>query len=692
VGPGQTLSTFVRQAGEAAAGVPAIPSLRYPYDRTADDAFLLGALGRLWLAGVAPDWAAFHAGERLNRVPLPTYPWDRERYWVDAPSPDQADSRPAARAEKRGGPASWAYHPSWRRSPAVRAAAGDGRVLVFADDSALSAAVVDELRNAGRETTIVRPGESFDASADAFTVRPGSREDHRKLADALTDADSIPPTVLHLWGATGDGEARGGFGALLLADALGRRGEAELVAVTAGSVEVTGTEELEPARAGLLGALPVLALEYPSLRVRAVDVERPASGDVTALAALVAAEALSGRTERVVALRGRNRWVRGWDAIAPADHGPVPLRDGGVYLFLGGLRGRNELLAEHLVNARGAKLALLDPTLPHRGQWDAVIRARLAEDPVRRQIERVRELEAEGAEILTVQVVPSEVAQLRDALRLVDERFGALHGVVVAPLAHEPEPVAAASELRLADWEKRIAHLQAELGAVEEALEGRALDFVVLESSLTPALGGIGLATLAATHAMTDAFAQRHARASRVAWTSAGWDRWLGTNDPAGALGMTEDEAVAAFETLLSLAGEPVVLLSTGDVAARAERAAAPAASASAAATYARPKLANDYHPPTNELEERVAAIWEEILGISPVGVHDDFFGLGGHSLLATQIISAVRGSFAVELPLKTIFEAPTVARFSAAIEEVLMAEIASMSDEELLSMVGDAG
>jgi len=187
---------------------------------------------------------------------------------------------------------------------------------------------------------------------------------------------------------------------------------------------------------------------------------------------------------------------------------------------------------------------------------------------------------------------------------------------------------------------------------------------------------------------MTDAFAQRHARASSLAWTSAGWDRWLGEDEPAEEMGMTPEEAGAAFETLLALAGEPAVLLSTGDLSRRAERSAAPVDAAAGGTMYARPTLANEYHPPANELEERVAAIWEEMLGISPIGAHDDFFGLGGHSLLATQIMSRVRDSFALELPLKTIFEAPTVTRFAAAIEAALMAEIEAMSADEILNMV----
>ncbi|HEU0301617.1 MAG TPA: type I polyketide synthase, partial [Longimicrobium sp.] len=131
VGPGQTLSTFVRQRGDAGA-VPVIPTVRYPYDRTPDAAFLLAALGRAWLAGVTPDWAAFHAGERLNRVPLPTYPWERQRYWIDAPTPAQREA-----GRPRGGPkvdpADWLYVPTWRRTAAPRPAFGEGRVLVFAD-------------------------------------------------------------------------------------------------------------------------------------------------------------------------------------------------------------------------------------------------------------------------------------------------------------------------------------------------------------------------------------------------------------------------------------------------------------------------------------------------------------------------------------------------------------------------------
>lgn len=78
------------------------------------------------------------------------------------------------------------------------------------------------------------------------------------------------------------------------------------------------------------------------------------------------------------------------------------------------------------------------------------------------------------------------------------------------------------------------------------------------------------------------------------------------------------------------------------------------------------------YVAPRTAVEEVVAGIWSEVLGIEQIGVEDNFFDLGGHSLLATQVISRVSSALQAEVPLRRLFEGPTVGQLSAAAEEAL--------------------
>lgn len=112
--------------------------------------------------------------------------------------------------------------------------------------------------------------------------------------------------------------------------------------------------------------------------------------------------------------------------------------------------------------------------------------------------------------------------------------------------------------------------------------------------------------------------------------------------------------------------------------------------------------LKRSYVAPRNPTEEKLSAIWAEVMGIERVGIEDNFFELGGHSLLATRLISRIRDAFQVEVPLAALFESPTVASLVATIQQAqeeqagtamldeLLKELDGISEEELLQMLAE--
>jgi acyl carrier protein len=97
--------------------------------------------------------------------------------------------------------------------------------------------------------------------------------------------------------------------------------------------------------------------------------------------------------------------------------------------------------------------------------------------------------------------------------------------------------------------------------------------------------------------------------------------------------------------------------------------------SALPAPDQSRSELEQGFLPPRTPVEELLAGIWATVLGKDQVGVYDNFFALGGHSLLATQVVSRIRKAFQADLPLRVLFEKPTVASLSDYVEAVRWVE-----------------
>jgi acyl carrier protein len=96
--------------------------------------------------------------------------------------------------------------------------------------------------------------------------------------------------------------------------------------------------------------------------------------------------------------------------------------------------------------------------------------------------------------------------------------------------------------------------------------------------------------------------------------------------------------------------------------------------------------------PPRNATEAALLALWQELLENDRFGVHDSFFELGGHSLLAIRLAAGIKARFELEVPLRKLFELPSVAELAVYLEALLLDKLETLSDEEALQLLQRSG
>ncbi|WP_431111396.1 SDR family NAD(P)-dependent oxidoreductase [Variovorax paradoxus] len=700
VGAGETLTGLARQHSGAGLAAGIWASQAHAQQTARNSQQLANAVAGLWTAGVDIDWAACHAGAERRRVPLPTYAFQRQRYWVEAGGPAV---RPAQAEDIF-------YAPNWQRSAPLQPAEGfeerQGSTLILGDANSFTDRLARTLRERGEKVVLALRGPRFARTASGqYTVRQAERADHEALLrEAEAEAGPVR-RIHHLWSLDGHQPApphaaafdSGYFSLLALVhalDALGLSGRAPtaLTIVTDGLEDVSGMEPLSPEKATLLGIAKVLGQEYPSVSCRVIDVVLPApeSAAETDLARRVADEAASARDDFVVAYRGPHRWLKSYEPV-PMQPATPRLREGGVYLITGGMGGVGLALARHLSRAWKARLVLLGRTaLPARGEWERM--AASADEPaaLRRKLRQLIELETAGAQVLTLAADVTDAAQLRDTLAAAHARFGTVNGVVHAVMDPGLGMIAQRTRVQVeAAFAPKVAGTRTLLAAVRE----EPLDFVLFCSSIATLAGGLGRSDYAAANAYLDALAVAHRRTSALPVFSVNWDAWRDVGSAADmdlpeGVGLDERTGVLAFERIVNGPELPQTVVSVSPLAPRlrplgnlldaveAQDAAGAAPAGESRASHSRPPLPTAYAAPEGELEDGLAALWTEALGISPVGAHDNLFELGGDSLLAIRLLSRVRKDYGVELQPADFFKAPTVAELAALIELRLIEEI----------------
>jgi polyketide synthase PksL len=460
----------------------------------------LGKIASLWTSGVAVDWSLLERTSTPGRVSLPTYPFARERCWIEqTPSVRKIEiaktAAPAPPEDKRV----LHYFPEWTAKPlSVEEETGPiGPILILDETDRLFLAMRERY---GDDSVVwVRPGETFgEIEPNVYVVDPEREEHFRDLLAGLQEKALFPalivhhapdPCVLKVHQDVARELQHTLYSLLFLTKAMLLRKQQtppRLVSLFSSEGDAT-----PPLGAAVGGFFRTLTLEDPRYLAKAIEI--PGELSVAGRVDLLGNE-LRERDWTTQEIRYRGDVRAGMRAIRGLTPRPVPaapaselpLRRNGVYLITGGMGGLGLIFARHLATTVQAKLVLVGRSAPNAA--------------------RIAELEAAGAEVLYVQ---ADVVRKQDVQRVVreaKERFSEIHGVIHAAGVHRDAFV-----LRKTKEEMEAVLAPKIYGAInlDRATRRENLELFVLFASVAGVLGNVGQADYAYANRFLDCFAER---------------------------------------------------------------------------------------------------------------------------------------------------------------------------------------
>lgn len=690
IGPGRDLSTLARRYIENKSNQ--VVNLVQPEARKMPDTrYLLKQVGKLWLYGVEIDWNTYHAEETRQRIPLPTYPFVKKYYWPDIHQFKRSREKTLQIGDgkrKSLSSSDWFYLPLWKQSILPQSKQEQLETaacyLLFMDEHGVGTALSDMLYRDGSEVIHVRLGHAFEKREEKeYTIDPHNESDYLLLMKSIKESGRTIHNIIHLCSlnqdmkggqAFTDSQIKGYYSVLYLAKAVLNvyMSEKLQLDVIANNIhEVSGTEQLYPEHSTILGPCKVIPQEYTNISCRVIDIELTEQPNPRLMTQLKEELYLPG-AEPVVCLRGGKRWVKYYEQVRleKKEGASSKLKQNGVYVITGGTGGIGLELAAHLAKTRKAKLALIHRSFfPKREDWEKWLSSHSEEDSISMKIHKLLDVEKFAGGLVLEQADVSDIEKMSEAVKRIEEKFEHINGVVHAAGTLSNDAFHSVTETGKQQSEQQFKAKLYGTVVLDQIFKEKELDFCLLMSSISSVLGGLGHTAYCAANTFLDAYAANQNRNPDAHWLSVNWDGWIVTSNEDGVWGeiweetaMTPVEGVEAFEKVLAWTSAGQVVNSTAALQPRIDAWSTPEESKQAdpakktSTVVVRSDLSTPYAAAQNETQQAIINIFEQILGISGIGIQDDFLELGGDSLKAITVLSTIRQQFNTDIPLKDFF------------------------------------
>ncbi|WP_448265467.1 beta-ketoacyl synthase N-terminal-like domain-containing protein [Nostoc sp. DSM 114159] len=592
VGPGHTLTTLVKRHPDKAPLQTVLTSVRHPQEKQSDIRVLFNTLGQLWLAGVKVDWFGFYSQDEYYRLPLPTYPFERQRYWIDPP-------QKAAWGQLQILPTTSQLWTSLTQAGQNQANTRNAELneLTYQEnrqwlDRLCTAYINSAFQQLG---AFSNPEEkySLDNLLAQYHISPryqqllsrwlqilveqGQLQQQEKLFTKL-----LPCSQDYINEHLEAVRARFAASSLVDLDLVQRCGEnlAAVVISEQEPLEIFNELVYQKENNGSYSETPLISYYNSILRSSLEQVVKSLPSSVH----LRVLEIGAGTGVSTQALL----------SVLPPERTNYTFTDiGNGFLTQAQQKFKDYPFVEY-------RLLDIDKSPTEQGfdkySFDVIIASNVlhATRNIDQTLHHVRSLLAPGGFLLVWEITQPKID------------FDITWGLLLKPL----------DDKRRNPGQPFIIKQQ-----WFEAL--RAQDFVQVA-------------------AFPETEALEHQIIMAVASASAAFSV---------KSGQKETDSKSEF----SLQAKPDIL--------QPEK---------LSALHTRPTLPNSYIAPRHEIEEKIADIWQELLGIQQVGIHDNFFELGGDSLIAVQIISRLKKVFSIKLTVASLFEFPTIAGIAPKLDKQL--------------------
>jgi acyl transferase domain-containing protein/thioesterase domain-containing protein/acyl carrier protein len=569
VGPGKALSALARQS-DGIKAQQVLSSLRHPEDNVEDDRHMLEVLGRVWALGGTFDWDQIWGDARRKRVPLPTYAFQRSRYFIE---PGEKIAAPANNFLTRiEDVANWGWVPTWRKryadAPVDVCANLDMAErqswLMFMDDAGVASAAAERLRKVGHSVTEVWPGDSFTRLDDStYVLAPErGREGYDLLFSDMLARGLVPSRVAHFWGVTKDQSHRPGssffhraqehgfYSLMFIAQAIAddTLPKPRHITVFTNDAMALDNETLSrPEKAILTGPIRVIPREISGLTISSVDLRLPLkkekgvfrrlarSADDAAFDTLVQQvleDMIAEPANTIAAIRDGGRYEQVLETLPLKATTSTRIKPGGTYLITGGFGGIGLAIAKSLAQDKCMLILTAREDLPDRRVWDNYLQRHAPNDKMALRIQAVQELESIGATVRTHAADVCNLIDMTEVVALTKTETGRIDGVIHAAGIMDDAPLLAKTTSSVEQVFSAKVHGTKVLDALFPDGE---TDFIALFSSSSTQTAPAGQIDYVAANEFLNAFAMSR-KGGKTNVIAINWGIWSEVGMAANAL------------------------------------------------------------------------------------------------------------------------------------------------------------